>query len=116
MTTINNYIASFEDEQIQSRLSSIKELVEESVPDALGGIAYGLAGFKYKKKPLVYFGGFKNHIGFYATPSANQHFQNKLSEYKQGKGSIQFPNDKELPLQLMKQMILFKKKEIDDPK
>jgi len=113
LITIDDYIATFEDERIRNRLSSIKELVEEMVPDALGVIAYGLAGFKYKKKPLVYFGGFKNHIGFYATPSANLHFQNELSEYKQGRGSIQFPNDRELPLHVMRQILLFKRMEID---
>lgn len=62
---------------------------------------------------MVYFGAFTNHIGLYATPSTNENFQNELKGFKQGRGSIQFPNEKELPLDLIKRIVLFKKNEID---
>jgi uncharacterized protein YdhG (YjbR/CyaY superfamily) len=66
-----------------------------------------------KKKPLVYYGAFTNHICLYTTPNTNEHFQEKLKGYKQGRGSIQLPNDKDLPIGLINEKILFKKNEID---
>ena len=62
-------------------------------------------------KPLVYFAGFKNHIGFYATPTGHEQFSKELSNYKQGKGSVQFPLEKEVPFDLIKKIVEFRVKE-----
>lgn len=111
--TVEIYIQSIESEGVQDRLLKIRQLIYNAIPEVSESIAYGLPAYKYKKKPLVYFGAFTNHIGLYATPSANEIFQDDLIGYKQGRGSIQFPHDKELPLELIERMILFKKSEID---
>ena len=57
---------------------------------------------------LVYFGGYKNHIGFYASPTGHEAFKKELSIYKSGKGSVQFPLDKPLPLKLITQIVKFR--------
>jgi len=111
--TVDIYIKSIASEEVQERLKKLRRLIVKMVPEASESIAYGLPAYKYKKKPLVYFGAFSHHIGLYATPSANENFQNDLKGYKQGRGSIQLPHDKELPLELIERMILFKKSEID---
>jgi uncharacterized protein YdhG (YjbR/CyaY superfamily) len=111
--TVDIYIQSIQSEEIKERLQKLRQLIVKTVPEAIETVAYGLPAYKYKKKPLVYFGAFAHHIGIYATPSANENFQNELKGYKQGRGSIQFPNDKELPLDLIKEIILFKKGETD---
>jgi uncharacterized protein YdhG (YjbR/CyaY superfamily) len=60
---------------------------------------------------LVYFAGYKKHIGFYSLPSGHKAFEKELSIYKQGKGSVQFPLDKPMPLALIKKMVKFRVKE-----
>ena len=67
--------------------------------------------YKTNGKPLVYFAGFKNHIGFYATPTGHTQFEKELSKYKQGKGSVQFPLDKSIPLTLIAQIVKFRVEE-----
>jgi len=57
---------------------------------------------------LVYFAGYKNHIGFYAAPTGHDAFKKELSIYKSGKGSVQFPLDKSLPLRLVSQIVKFR--------
>lgn len=57
---------------------------------------------------LVYFAAFKNHIGFYPTPAANEAFKKELSIYKTGKGSIQFSMDAPIPYELIAQMVQFR--------
>ena len=63
-----------------------------------------MPGYKYLGKPLVYFAGYENHIGFYATPTGHDAFKKALSVYKQGKGSVQFPLSEKLPLDLIKKI------------
>jgi uncharacterized protein YdhG (YjbR/CyaY superfamily) len=58
--------------------------------------------------PLVYFAAFKNHIGFYPIPNGIKVFQKELAPYKKGKGSVQFPIDKPLPLKLISKIVKFR--------
>lgn len=105
-TTINEYIAGFPS-NIQHLLKEIYATIKAAAPDAEESISYAMPTFK-QNGVLVYFAAFKNHIGFFATPSGNVAFQKELSNYKTGKGSIQFPLDAPMPLDLIRQMVEFK--------
>lgn len=96
--------------EVRERLEHIRHAIQTTAPKAEEVISYGMPAFKYHGM-LVYFAAFKNHIGFYALPSGNAAFQKELSAYKQGKGSIQFPLDKPLPLALIKKIVKFRVKE-----
>lgn len=108
--SVNAYIESFPLE-VQSRLADIRSLILKTAPDAKESISYGMPAYKLNRKPLVYFAGYKSHIGFYATPSGHSEFEKELSNYKQGKGSVQFPLDEPLPLSLIKRIVQFRVKE-----
>lgn len=82
---IDQYISQFPME-VQKQLQRIRTIIKKAAPDAVELIVYGMPGYKTNGKPLVYFAGYKNHIGFYATPSGHEAFQKELSKYKQGKG------------------------------
>lgn len=82
------------------------------MPEADESFSYGLVGYKLNKKPLIYFGGFKNHVGFYATPNGHEAFKKEFAEYKQGKGSVQFPNDAPLPIELIVRVIAYRKQQV----
>lgn len=107
---IEQYIKGFPDE-IQEKLKQLRAIIRGAAPEAEAYIGYGLPGYKAFGKPLVYFAAFKNHIGLYALPSGHSKFKEKLSKYKGGKGSVQFPNDEPLPVALIKQMVVFRWKE-----
>lgn len=77
-------------------------------PDSEEHLAYRMPAYRMNKKPLVYFAAFKNHIGFYATPSGHHEFQDELSTYKQGKGSVQFPLDQPIPYNIIERMVKFR--------
>ncbi|QKZ13781.1 iron chaperone [Spirosoma sp. KUDC1026] len=105
--TVDDYIASFSQE-VRERLQRIRQLIKDNAPQAKESIAYGIAAYKINKKPLVYFGGFNNHISFHATPVGHEQFKDKLSVYKQGKGSVQFPHSEPLPVELIVKIIKFR--------
>ena len=91
-------------------LSQMREIIRKAAPDAEEKIAYNMPAFTLNG-PLVYFAAFKNHIGFYATPTGHEQFAQELSKYKQGKGSVQFPIDEPLPLKLIEKIVKFRVKE-----
>jgi uncharacterized protein YdhG (YjbR/CyaY superfamily) len=107
MNNIEIYIQQFPDD-VQVILNNIRKLIKENATEAEETFAYGMPAFKLNKKPLVYFAGYKNHIGFYATPSGHIEFQNELSIYKQGKGSVQFPLDQPIPYKLIEKIVKFR--------
>lgn len=103
---INEYIAGFAPE-VQQLLEKVRSTIQKAAPEAVETISYGMPAFKLNGN-LVYFAAFKSHIGFYALPSGNEAFQKELSCYKTGKGSIQFPFDKPLPLELITKIVKFR--------
>lgn len=104
---VDRYIEGFSGET-KARLLTMREIIRTEVPTAEESFTYGLVGYKLHKKPLVYFGGFTNHIGFYATPNGHAAFADDFSTYKQGKGSVQFPLDQPLPIELIKRVVVFR--------
>lgn len=105
--TVEEYIHNAPVET-REKLIQMRALVLESVPELTEYIGYGMPGYKYKGKVFLYFAAFKNHIGFYALPKVYEEFADKLSKYKTGKGSVQFPLNQELPVALIKEIIQFK--------
>lgn|SRR5690606_39999876 len=110
MDEVGNYIAQFP-EDIQARLRKIRDIIKNTAPEADESMAYGMPAYKLYKKPLVYFAAFQNHIGFYATPSGHDAFKKALSLYKQGKGSVQFPLNQDIPYELIRKMVKFRVEE-----
>lgn len=104
---VDEYFGSFPQET-QKILKEIRQIIQKSAPESVESISYGMPAYKLNGKPLVYFAAFKNHIGFYATPTGHVAFSEKLSKYIQGKGSIQFPIDQPMPLELIEMIVKFR--------
>lgn len=109
---IDAYFTAFP-QSVQKVLEQIRMTITKAAPDAEEIISYGMPAFKYKGGVIIYFAGYKNHIGLYATPSGHTKFAKELSIYKQGKGSVQFPLDKPVPLNLVSRIVKFKVKQRD---
>lgn len=105
---VDDYLSNFSG-KTREKLDVIRKAICTQVPDAVESFSYGLVGYKLHGKPLVYFGGFKNHIGFYATPNGHDAFSEEFSKYKQGKGSVQFPLDTPLPIELIQRVVEYRK-------
>lgn len=104
--SIEEYIMKFPPE-IQEILESLRKVIKELAPDAEEKISYQMPTFVLYGN-LVHFAAFKNHIGFYPAPSGINAFKEELSEYKGGKGSIQFPLEKPLPYDLIRKIVKFR--------
>jgi uncharacterized protein YdhG (YjbR/CyaY superfamily) len=104
--TVDDYIQTFP-AKVQSRLEKIRKTIQAAAPKAEELISYGIAGYKYMGM-LIYFAGFKNHVSVYPAPRTVEPFKKELAAYKGGKGTVQFPNDKPIPLDLVKRIVKFR--------
>jgi len=103
--SIDEYIALYPAE-IQEKLQMVRIAIKETAPNAQEAMAYGIPTFKLHGN-LVHFGAGKNHLGFYPAPSGIAKFKEEISKYKWAKGSVQFPFNQEIPLDLIKRITQF---------
>lgn len=108
-TTIEEYIADAPVE-VQEKLQQLHECIRAAAPGAVEGLKWSMPAYSYNRI-LVTFAVFKNHIGFYPTPSAINAFAKSLAQYKTAESSVQFPLNKPLPLELIKKMTKFRVQE-----
>lgn len=97
-------------EEAQEKLRQLHACIRAAAPGAEEGLKWNMPAYSYKRI-LVTFAVFKNHIGFYPTPSAVEAFAKSLTKYKTAKGSIQFPLNKPLPLLLITKITKFRVQE-----
>jgi len=89
-------------------MKQLRATIKAAAPDAEEKISYQMPTFTLNGKYLVYFAGYKNHIGFYAAPKGNAEFKEDLSAYETGKGTLQFPYDKPIPFDLITKIVKFR--------
>lgn len=108
-TDVDSYISGYPP-PVQKMLKQLRAAIRKAAPKAEESISYMMPAYKLHG-PLVYFGAYEKHIGFYPTGSGVAAFQQEISSYKSSKGAIQFPLDQTLPLALVEKIVKFKVKE-----
>ena len=106
--------ASLFPERSQAALRKMRAAIKKTAPRAKERISYKVPAFTLDGKILVWFGAFKSHIGFYPGAAAIAAFKDRISAYKNAKGSVQFPLDEALPLSLIREMVEFRMRHLND--
>jgi uncharacterized protein YdhG (YjbR/CyaY superfamily) len=116
MTEIETYIHTIKEkhgETAYKQLCLLYQHLQQTLPEATECISYGMPCFKQDNKPVVYFAGYKGHIGFYPTAKPIVHFKELLMSYKTSKGAIQFNINEPLPIELIKEITCFRLNQLD---
>lgn len=106
---IDEYIAAFPG-PIQKLLKAMRKAIKQAAPNAVEAIKYAIPTFVFHGN-LVHFAAYKNHIGFYPGPSGIEEFEKETLPYQTGKGTLQFPIDKPLPVTLIGKIVKFRVKQ-----
>lgn len=104
--SITEYIAGFS-EEVQGMLEQIRNTIKEVVPEGEETISYAIPTFRLNKKNLVHFAAFKNHIGLYPAPTEVEEFKADFAAYKTSKGTVQFPLNHPIPLDLVRKIVQY---------
>lgn len=110
--TVDEYIAAFPAD-IKKRMQQLRKVIKAGAPEAEELISYQMPGYKYLGM-LVYFAGYKNHIGFYPGAGGVLEYYKELSSYKSAKGSVRFPHDKPIPLDVISRIVKFRVKQNEE--
>ena len=110
--SIDDYIAHLPTES-QAVATQLRALVHATVRGVTERISYDIPTFELKGQQLIYFGVWKKHVGFYpATGRVVAHFGDEFTPYKLGPGTIQFPLNKPMPMELIRRIIEFREGEV----
>ena len=106
--TVDEYIAGFP-EDAQTILEKVRATIRKALPKSEETISYGIPAFKAGGKTILYFAGYKKHIGVYpVTPDVKAHFKKELEGMKGGKGTVRFPLDRAIPYALIAKIAKYK--------
>lgn len=108
-TTIDEYISEFSMD-IRERMQALRNVIRAAAPEAQEKISWAMPTF-WQNGNLVHFAGFKKHIGLYPGANGIEQFRGRLDGYAVSKGGVQFPHDKPIPLDVVRQIVEFKVKE-----
>ena len=104
--TVDEYISALPS-QAKDAAASLRQAIQQAAPQAEEAISYNMPAFKWNGV-LVWYGAFKNHIGFYPRASAIAAFKSELAPFKTSRGAIQLPIDKPIPINLIKKIVKFR--------
>jgi uncharacterized protein YdhG (YjbR/CyaY superfamily) len=107
--TVDEYLATMP-AATRAKLESIRQTIREAAPEATEKIAYEIPTFVFHGN-LVHFAGYEHHIGFYPASSGVREFADELESYETSKGTIRFPLDAEVPLDLVRRIVEFRVRE-----
>lgn len=114
METIDQYIQQFPDD-IREKLTELRNVILKAAPEIVEKISYKMPAFHWKEN-LIYFAAYKNHLGIYPTSKPIEHFKEELKNYKCSKGAIQIPLNQEIPVELVKKIVLYRIEQVKNKK
>ena len=100
--TVDEYIATFSP-AVQSVLQQVRRSIRAAAPDAVEKISYRMPSY-HGHGALVYFGGFKEHIGLYP-PVKDESLKVASARYAGPKGNLRFPLSEPMPLALITKLV-----------
>lgn len=115
MSVIDDYLKDVEPAQ-KAALERVRVIVRQTVPDAEEVITYGMPGFKYKKKYLIAFAAFKDHLSVFPAAGPVEALRDELSGFEQTKGSVHFTVEHPVPDELIKELLTIRVNDINDPR
>lgn len=102
-TTVDEYLENFSGET-RKKLNTIRQMIKKEIPNGEESISYGIPTIKIDGKYVIYFAGYENHVSLYPLPKAEE-LQEAIKPYIAGKGTLKFPLNKPLPLELIEKVI-----------
>lgn len=109
---VDEYIAGFDDVSKQDFLRRLRDLSRANAPTAAESLKWSTPAYSLDTILFV-FAGYALHANFVFTPSTKDAFADRLSGFDTGKGSIKLYYDREVPVDLLAEMIAHRIREFE---
>ena len=101
--TVAEYLARVP-EPARSALNQIRAAIREVVPaETTEVISYNIPAFRHNKV-LVWYAAFAHHCSVFPGSAVIEQFKDELTGYTISKGTVQFPLDRPMPLELIRKL------------
>jgi uncharacterized protein YdhG (YjbR/CyaY superfamily) len=110
---VDAYIAAFP-APVRALLSKVRSTIRAAAPEAQEIISYRIPAYR-QRGILVYFAGFKAHIGLFPPVRGNAALEKAVARYAGPKGNLRFPYAEPLPLALISRIVRHKLRQDRDP-
>ena len=103
--SVDAYLADLPDDR-RAALEGLRQTIRAAAPDATETIAYLMPAFRTERQFLVSYAAFKKHYSLFpASDEVIAACGEELAPYLFGKGTIRFPADRPIPLDLVTQIV-----------
>ncbi len=106
---VDAYIAGFPPE-VRTRLEASRATIRAAAPGATEVISYQMPAFRLRTT-FIYYAGYEGHTGLYHAPFGVEEFAPDLARFGAGKGTLRFPHDEPLPLDLIERVTRYRAQE-----
>ena len=110
--TADEYIASF-GEPVRQRLQEMRAIIQEGLPKAEERISYNIPAYFMDGHLIIYFAGYKNHVGMYPGRTNSNAYNQLAAQYAHGKSTARFLNSEPLPKDIIKKFIAVRLAELN---
>lgn len=107
--TVEEYLESFPPD-VHNQLRQLRELSRTYAPEATEELKWGHPVYSMDVILFV-FSGHKHHSNVVFPPSTKEAFEDQLSDFTTGKGSVQIPHSQPVPTELLGEMITYRVRE-----
>ena len=110
--SVDDYMASLPDDR-RSVMEQLRSTIREAAPDATEAISYNMPAFRLGGRFLVSYEAFKRHYSHFPwSDGMLEELGEALRPYAVGKGTIRFPADKRIPLELVTRVVEIRNREV----
>ena len=103
MTTVDDYIAGFGDEQ-RVMLETVRAVIHRSVPGGDEKVRYGMPAIMLGGSYAIHFAAWKKHLGLYPIPTLDDSLEARVAPYRTGEDSVNFPYNRPIPYDLIEEV------------
>jgi uncharacterized protein YdhG (YjbR/CyaY superfamily) len=109
---VDEYMAQLPEER-RAVMEQLRSTIRAAAPDATEVITYNMPGFRLDGRFLVSYEAFKRHYSLFPWSDAMvEELGDALRPYAVGKGTIRFPADEPIPLELITRIVEFRNREV----
>ncbi len=109
---VDEYMAQLPDDR-RAVMEQLRSTIRSAAPDATEAISYNMPAFRLGGRFLVSYEAFKRHYSLFPwNDGMVEELGEEMKPYAVGKGTIRFPADEPIPLELVGRIVAIRTRDV----